>query len=472
MKVCRFVGSFLPTKGGSHRGRNSYFGPRVASACRRKTSALAALLFVAATVAAQEPALRLTLDEVLARADKNGLRIAELQARVEAAAATEAGRRAADRPLVSAQAGYMRTNHVDEFAIAVPGQPARVIYPDVPDNYRTRLDLQWPIYSGGRVAALERAAGAERDAAVFDVTAARADVRLDATRAFWALVTARQTETVLARALESTDAHVRELKARLDQGLIPPNEVLTAEAERSHQRLLAIEARNLRGVAEADLRRAIGEDRTIPIEPVAAVDAPVGSPQLPASSDLLSEAVKQRVERQALASRTRAAHEREDAAGAAGRPQVAVGAGYDYARPNPRIFPRVEEWRDSWDVSVNVSWSLWDGGRRRAEEAEAAAGVRVLAARSADFDRQLAFEVEQRRLDLESAHAAIAAAGDGVTAAVEARRVVGERFTAGVATSTEVLDANTAVLQAELDRTLAIAAARLAAARLNRALGR
>jgi outer membrane protein TolC len=49
---------------------------------------------------------------------------------------------------------------------------------------------------------------------------------------------------------------------------------------------------------------------------------------------------------------------------------------------------------------------------------------------------------------------------------------VGERFAAGVATSTEVLDADTALLQAQLARTRAVADARLAAARLDRALGR
>ena len=59
-----------------------------------------------------------------------------------------------------------------------------------------------------------------------------------------------------------------------------------------------------------------------------------------------------------------------------------------------------------------------------------------------------------------------------VRAAVEASRVVDERFAAGVATSTDRLDAQVALLQADLDRTLAIANARLAEARLARALGR
>jgi len=80
--------------------------------------------------------------------------------------------------------------------------------------------------------------------------------------------------------------------------------------------------------------------------------------------------------------------------------------------------------------------------------------------------------VRQRWLDLASSRAAVAAALDAVNAAAEARRVVGERFASGVATSTDVLDAQVALLQAELDRTQALASVKLAEARLNRALGR
>ena len=40
----------------------------------------------------------------------------------------------------------------------------RVIYPDIPDNFRTRLDFQWPIYTAGRLDALARAAQAEVEA--------------------------------------------------------------------------------------------------------------------------------------------------------------------------------------------------------------------------------------------------------------------------------------------------------------------
>ena len=69
--------------------------------------------------------------------------------------------------------------------------------------------------------------------------------------------------------------------------------------------------------------------------------------------------------------------------------------------------------------------------------------------------------------ELVASRAAIAAATDAVRSATEARRVIGERFAAGVAVSVDVLDAQVALLQAGLDRTQAIATARLAEARLD-----
>src|SRR5581483_322997 len=97
--------------------------------------------------------------------------------------------------------------------------------------------------------------------------------------------------------------------------------------------------------------------------------------------------------------------------------------------------------------------------------------TRALQEQLEDFDARLAVEVRQRLTDLTSARAAVEAATDAVRSATEARRVVGDRFNAGVATSTDVLDAQVALLQAQLDRTQAISNARLADARLTRALG-
>ncbi|MGE5198879.1 MAG: TolC family protein, partial [Rhodospirillaceae bacterium] len=188
--------------------------------------------------------------------------------------------------------------------------------------------------------------------------------------------------------------------------------------------------------------------------------------------DLLADARSHRPERQALQARVDAFGERRKAAAAGLKPILAVGAGFDYAKPNPRIFPRTDEWHTSWDVGVNVSWPLWDGGRVKADVAEAAANQRAVEERLAEFDTVLDFEVRQRQLDVQAARESVRAASDEVASAAEARRVVAERFKAGLVTNTEVLDAQQALLVAQFDRTRTLAGVRLAEARLERALGR
>lgn len=412
----------------------------------------------------------LTLRQAIDRGLAASHRLGELKARESGARAAAQGSRAASRPQVAAQAGYTRTNHVDEFGIAQPGQPLRVIYPDIPDNFRTRIDLQWPIYTFGRTDALERAAQAESEASGLDVAAARNDLELEITRAYWAAVTAGESVTVLGESLRRMDSALEDVRNRFKVGLVPPNDVLSVEAQRSRQEVLLIQARNLREQAMADLRRLIGAAPEAPIALQAQLDAPVAP--TPALPQLVDEARKARPDRQALEARVGGAGQRREAALAGKRPTISVGGGVDYGRPNARIFPRIAEWRESWDASVNVNWTFWDGGRVAADVAQQTAAQQAARERLAEFDSQLEVEVLQRRLDVEAASAAIAAAHDAVRSASEARRVVGDRFAAGIATSTDVLDAQVALLQAQLDLTQSLANAKLSEARLARALGR
>ena len=80
-----------------------------------KLFALVALLMLAASGQAQTAPAPLTLEEAIAQGLANSHRLAELEARGEAADFAIAGREAADRPLLALQAGYTRTNHVPVF---------------------------------------------------------------------------------------------------------------------------------------------------------------------------------------------------------------------------------------------------------------------------------------------------------------------------------------------------------------------
>ena len=228
------------------------------------------------------------------------------------------------------------------------------------------------------------------------------------------------------------------------------------------------------GLARSGAGAAAAPGQTNPAAAAGEADLKIGQADLEVRlyEENYAQALNGRAERQVIERRVESAEAQRAAAAASRRPAVVVTGGVDYARPNARIFPRADQWNETWDAGIHVNWALWDGGRSAAEAAQAAGLAAAARARLADFDAVLAVDVRQRRLDIESGLAAVQAAADGVTAAEEARRVVTERYRAGVIAQGEVLDAELALLQAELDRTRALAGVRLAEARLARAVGR
>ena len=435
----------------------------------RTLSTLLLLTCLPMPLMAQPAAIRLTLADAIARSFETSHRLAEARAREQGAQAALKGAQAGDKPIVTASGGYTRTNHVQEFAINQP--TARfVVYPDIPDNFGSRLSMQWPIFTSGRVDALERAATAEAQAAAADIDTARADLRFEVVRAYWAAATSREAVRVLEESTARAEAQLRDARQRFDVGLIPPNEVSSLEAQRSREQAQLIEASNLRESAFIELRRLIGAAQETVVDLADPLDAAASSGQ--DSTALVQEAFAARPERKALTLRIGGIEARQQAAATGNKPFVAVGAGVDYAKPNQRHFPRQGIWQDSWDVSLNVSWPFLDFGRTKAQVAEVAAVAAATRERLAEFDSVVAAEVRQRLLDLDSSQAMVRAAADAVRSATEARRVIGDRFAAGVATSTDVVVAQVAMLENELARTRALAGVRLAEARLHRALGR
>ena len=437
---------------------------------RFQITALVAVLLAAGEASAQPAALRVTLDEAVAKAVESSHRLAEARARQQAAEANIEVRRRSDDPTLTASAGYTRTNHVDEFGVPQPNGQLRVIYPDIPDNYRTRVELVWPVYNAGRTDALERAARAEATATGSDLAAARLDLRLEVSRAYWALVTARETVRVLEQALATADRSLADVRSRVDAGILPPNDVSRSEAQRARSELLLVEARGRVEIVSIDLSRLMGLPAPATIEPAEALD---GATALSADAAALeTEALASRPELTALKVRTDGVNARLDAIASTRKPMVNFLSGYDVANPNPRIFPRQDKWQPSFDISFNVSWQFWDSGRAKADRVEALANQLVLQERQKEVTSQIQADVRRQLVELATSRAALAPARLALSAAQETRRVVNDRFEAGVATTLDVLDAQLAEMQADLDRARVLADVRLNEARLTRVVGR
>ncbi len=414
--------------------------------------------------------LALTLAEARERALEASNRLGQLRA-LERAAEESLNVAVSTRlPQLDLAAAYTRQSDVPELTLALPGGPPRTIFPNIPDNYRARLSAALPLYAGGRIRALILGARAEQQAAEGDVAAARALVELETMVAYWSLVTARENARVLETSLSAYAAHLGDARNRERLGLAARNEVLAVEVERDRAELAALRAGHRSTVAEARLVRLLGLDPHTRVLPTEALEAHhTGSEDLEA---LVAEALRARPERRALASRLAGAEARIAGERAGGRPQISVAAGYDYANPNRRILPPEAEWKGSWDVSVNVALRLFDGGQARAAVRRAQASAEALRAQLLDLDSVIRLEVTQYFTERATAHAAVAVADRSLASANENRRVASDRYREGLIPSSDLLDAEAALLHAGLGLTEALAQVRIAGSQLEAALGR
>ena len=415
--------------------------------------------------------LRLSLVQVQDLARSASPRLRQLASRQSGAEAQLQGARAERLPRLdfSAQAGLL--SHVPEFTAPFPPpQGDTVIFPDIPERYGGRLGLELPLYTGGRIAHQILAAEKESAAAAKDLDSGNDDLLLEATASYWDLLTSRETERVFKEAVVSYEAHLKDARARQAQGLAAANEVLMVQVDRDEAELARIRSAGEAEVSEADLRRILGMGAGTRIEPTDAL-TPLATP--PEDTEArVADALASRPDRAALAARVEAADALVGVARSERLPQASFSAGYDWLNPNLRYFPPAEGWHDDWDVTLKLAIQVFDGGRTAARVAGGKASADALRQELEALDRQVRFEVTSRCLDLKTSAAEVELAENNLLAATESRRVAGERFRAGVIPSSDLLDAETALLRAGLQRTTALARQRLALARLQRAVGR
>jgi outer membrane protein TolC len=415
--------------------------------------------------------VRLTLGACLEKARAHSARLAQLAALEDAARSGLDGARADRLPQIDVSAGYTRLSDVPELSLALPGSTTRqTVFPNIPDTYRARAGLTLPLYTGGRVPGRIAAAGHQQEAAGRDLEAGVRDLVLETTAAYWSLVTSGETARVVDESLRSFEAHLKDAQDRYDFGLAARSDVLAVQVERDRAELHGLQARNALAVANEDLLRLVGLPPGTTVEPVA--EPAENAAPAPEAEALVTAALAGRPDLLALRARAAAAEAAVGVARSPVRPQVGLAAGFDYARPNTRVLPLVDDWKDSWSVGVNVSMAPFDGGRSSAAAAQARAQAKALRHQVEDLERRVRLEVKSRTLDVASAGAAVRVADRALEAAREAARVERDRYQEGVSSSADRLDAETRLLRAGVDRTNAAAALSLAHARLERAVGR
>ena len=439
----------------------------------RKAAVFAALLALPLAAVAQPRPL--SLEEALAAGIERspGLHASRLE--LEAASARSREVAAGRLPSLKLGGGYTRLSEVPDFQVTLPISPDPIVVSQSYFNqFNLRLGVQQPLFTGFRLQAGERSARLLEAAAGQDLEKNRAELVFAVKAAYWGLARSREFEKVIDENVRQVGEHLKDVRAFFDQGLATRNDVLRAELELSNAEIMRIDARNAAEVALTTLVSLIGLPLDADIDLTTSVESRAS--RIPAEAgkgdgDPIERALAQRPEIKSAEFRIKASEMGVKAVRSAFLPQVYLSGNYYYLRPNPRILPSLDRFKGTWDVGVSVSFDIWNWGqtKRQTEQAEARLG-QAREARKV-LEDQAVLEVTQCRLSLARAGEKVRVAGQAVGQAEENLRVTTERFKQGVALSSDVLDAEVALLRAKLGRTQAAIDQVVAQARLEKALG-
>jgi len=434
---------------------------------------LVAVLTMVGSVVGAANTLTLDADAAARMAIEASTLTASAADRVAATQSTIKAADAARLPVLTANARYTRHSAVPEFGVPTdnPDEPVYILFPNIQNHYRVDLSVSQPIYTGGAIAASREAARKDESAATWSETLTALDLAYSARLSYWSAVAAASGVDVAEAQIKRAQRLLDDALALREVGMAVNADVFAAEARFAAAEVDLIRTRNEEAKALTRLRSLLGIDAVTGITLKAAQ-----TEKMPASprflTDLEREALDNRPELKVADAHIEGLQARARSVNAARKPTVAATGQYLLARPNQRFLPPVDEANDSWLVSVAASWRFFDGSRTKEQVATVQAEQRALQHDRSELERQIRLEVATARLELESALEAVDSTDTSAAAAQAWEEASSERYAAGIAMLSELLDAQADLAAAEMAQVRSRASAWLADATLRRAVGR
>lgn len=341
---------------------------------------------------------------------------------------------------------------------------ARLNSPEAIDNFNFRAQITQPVWNGGREVIGYRRAKLGAEAADKSVERARQQTVFQAVQTYYGVELAVEYVKVADKAVETTEGHMKLAQSFYDQGMLIGSEVLQAKVRLAEVKEMLIKARNREATAKAGLNMVLARPQDTPFDAA----EPLAYREFPGT---LAEFQK---------------------TAEAGRPDLAavetgvrnMEEGVKYAKagyyPNLNLTGRYElddrdifrGRGDSYTVMAMASWNVFDGmlttnSVREANAELNSAGYGLKAMRDG-----VLFEVRQAYNDMDEARQRINVMSGAVEEGEESLRIIQKRFAAGMAKTLDVLDAETALTRARVNRAQALYDHNVAVARLKLAMGR
>lgn len=355
-------------------------------------------------------------------------------------------------PDVDLGLGYQRVSDIPTEYFSIPGIPFEIpstaFFPVILNNYSATASLSENVFNGFQWKYAVQSMQFEEKSAEFTLDDQKNNVSLTITMEYINLFKLQRAHDAIKENIKQLSAHVDEVTDFNKHGLATQNDLLRAQLQLSNAQLNEIDIKNQIQTQSFNLDIMLGlpEGTGIAIDSNSILNNKSVQP-LPfylgnvQNRNDLKAADMQQKEAASLINETKSGL----------YPHLTIGADYDYLRPNPRIVPPLDQFQPTWDIGIRLTYSLtslYDNKSKtdvsRARYAEAQAQYNNLSdnARMSVNRDYLQYTVSLQKIDV---------AQRTLEQAQENYKIVKSKYDNHIALLTDLLDADTYLLNAKIN---------------------
>ena len=322
-------------------------------------------------------------------------------------------------------------------------------------SYSGSLGLTLNLFDGFQRIASKRVASANQDAADAGFVNQRYQVTATTAAVFF---TALADEELVRVAQAQVDRAKEELQISVNKfqaGAATRSDTLTSTVDLGNARLALLQAQANLATAQANLGRQVGVDQLV------RAIRDTAFPPLPDTTALRAQVLESSPVVLQAEAKARATQAQAGIAHAEYWPALSLSYSNGYTgldslgRLGLTPWSTTQNYLNNWALRFTLSWTIFNGFSREADQVSASVTRDVALATAADTRRQMNAQYTQQLAALYTANAQIGIAGADVAAATEAVRVQQERYRLGAGTLLDLLTAQANLTQAQVSEVQA-----------------
>ena len=331
------------------------------------------------------------------------------------------------------------------------------------NQYGHELQVGMPLYNGSVKGKIKQARyGLNAQDLTLEQT--KQTIRYTATAAYYQILQDRNLIDVEQESVNTLQEHLDNVNAQYRVGTVAKSDVLASQVQLANAQQALVSAQNNYDIAVSTLNNVIG----LPTDTVLDIRDQLKYTKYDLTQDdCTNYALDNRADGAAARYAVKVAEAGVDTAKAGYQPTVNAVASKTIA--GDREFRKNQA--ESWKAGLQASWDVFDNGLTQASVNSANMALAKAKEAAAQTDDQIRLDVRTAYLGLQAAEKNIQTTSVAVTRAEEDYKIAQVRYSAGVGTNLDVMDANEKLTTARTNYYTALYNYNTSKAALDKAMG-